>query len=141
MNDPDDLQRFVDAQRGVYQQALAELRAGRKRTHWMWFIFPQLTGLGRSAMAQRYAIAGRRQAQAYLHHPLLGPRLETCTRAMLAHADRSALQILGSPDDRKFHSCMTLFAQVAADPTLFATALQVFFNGKADAPSLRRLGD
>lgn len=139
MGDPYDLQRFVDAQQAHYEQALNELRSGRKHSHWMWFIFPQLQGLGRSAMAQRYAISGRDEAIAYLQHPLLGARLRACTEAMLEHGSRSARQILGSPDDLKFHSSMTLFAQAASDPALFEQALQVFFNGRPDPASLERL--
>lgn len=139
MADPYHLQRFVDAQQLQYQQALAELRSGRKRTHWMWFIFPQLQGLGRSAMAQRYAISGRAEAEAYLQHPLLGPRLLACTEAMLGHHRNSAQQILGSPDDLKFHSCMTLFAHVAPDSAQFEQALQAFFDGHPDPATLRLL--
>ncbi|GBC56195.1 DUF1810 domain-containing protein [Stutzerimonas stutzeri] len=139
MNDPFDLQRFVDAQRDHYEQALQELRAGRKRTHWMWYVFPQLHGLGRSAMAQRYAISGRDEALAYLQHPLLGPRLQACTQAMLEHRATSAHRILGSPDDLKFHSCMTLFARTAQQPALFEDALQAFFDGQPDRATLERL--
>ncbi len=141
MGDPYDLQRFVDAQQGHYEQALKELRSGRKHSHWMWFIFPQLQGLGRSAMAQRYAISGRDEAIAYLQHPLLGARLRACTEAMLEHGTRSARQILGSPDDLKFHSSMTLFSQAASKPAPFAEALQVFFNSEPDPASLERLND
>ncbi|AHY43479.1 DUF1810 domain-containing protein [Stutzerimonas decontaminans] len=141
MADPHNLQRFVDAQRDHYERALKELRGGRKRTHWIWFIFPQLQGLGRSAMAQQYAISGRNEAIAYLQHPILGPRLQTCTEAMLEHRDGSARQILGSPDDLKFHSSMTLFAATAPEPTLFEQALQVFFDGQPDAASVERLGN
>ncbi len=141
MADTYDLQRFVDAQQLQYPQALAELRSGRKRTHWMWFIFPQLQGLGRSAMAQRYAIAGRAEAEAYLQHPLLGPRLLTCTEALLEHRNDSARQILGSPDDLKFRSCMTLFAEAATNPTPFQQALQAFFDGQADPATLSLLNN
>lgn len=137
---PYALQRFVDAQQSQYQQALDELRAGRKRTHWMWFVFPQLQGLGHSAMAQRYAISGRDEALAYLQHPLLGARLRACTEAMLEHRSASAQRILGSPDDRKFHSCMTLFARTAPQPALFEEALRAFFDGRPDPASLARLG-
>ena len=139
MADPYDLQRFLDAQQTQYQQALEELRAGRKRSHWIWFIFPQLQGLGRSAMAQRYAISGRAEAEAYLQHPVLGPRLLACTEAVLKHCADSAQQILGSPDDLKFRSCMTLFAQAAQDPAPFEQALQSFFDGQADPATLKRL--
>jgi uncharacterized protein (DUF1810 family) len=115
MNDPHDLQRFIDAQSGLFDQALAELRAGRKRGHWMWFIFPQVAGLGRSETARRFAIASRREAQAYLDHAILGPRLLDCTRAVCRAEGRSAYEIFGSPDDLKFRSSMTLFAEVAGD--------------------------
>src|SRR5476651_15341 len=108
MDDPHDLQRFIDAQNGVSGQALAELCAGAKRSHWMWFIFPQVAGLGFSALARRYAIASRLEAQAFLAHPLLGPRLIACTRAACQVEGRSAHQIFGSPDDLKFRSSMTL---------------------------------
>jgi uncharacterized protein (DUF1810 family) len=126
-----DLQRFVSAQQPVYATALAELKAGAKRTHWMWFIFPQAEGLGHSAMAQRYAIRSRDEATAYLAHPLLGTRLAECTRAML-RATGSANGILGSPDDLKFRSSMTLFSAVDAGP-LYREALQRFFEGGEDA--------
>src|SRR5690606_539430 len=108
-----DLQRFVDAQHPLYARALAELQAGYKQSHWMWFVFPQIAGLGHSAMAQRYAIADRDEALAYLRHTLLGPRLDECARALLPHRERTARQILGSPDDLKLRSSMTLFAAVA----------------------------
>jgi uncharacterized protein (DUF1810 family) len=125
-----DLQRFVSAQQPVYATALAELKAGAKRTHWMWFIFPQAEGLGHSATAQRYAIRSRDEAIAYLAHPLLGTRLAECTRAMLG-ATGSAHAILGSPDDLKFRSSMTLFSAVDAGP-LYREALQRFFEGEED---------
>jgi uncharacterized protein (DUF1810 family) len=122
MADPYDLQRFVDAQAGVFETALAELTAGRKRSHWMWFIFPQLRGLGASAMARRYAISDLEEARAYLAHPLLGPRLRASVEAVNQVAARSAHEIFGSPDDLKFRSSMTLFA-AAQDGSLFRTAL------------------
>src|SRR6185436_9505729 len=112
--DPHDLQRFVAAQAPVYSQVRAELAAGRKRSHWMWFVFPQMRGLGASAMAHRYGIASRAEAEAYLRHPLLGPRLVECTSLMLGVADgASANDVLGSPDDLKFRSSMTLFAALS----------------------------
>ena len=138
MDDPHDLQRFIDAQAGVIDRALAELRAGAKRSHWMWFIFPQVAGLGFSAMARRYAIASRREAEAYLQHPLLGPRLIACTRAVLAVEGRSAHQIFGSPDDLKFRSSITLFDAVAPDGT-FAEALRKYFDGRPDEATLEAL--
>src|ERR1700735_2862975 len=127
MVDPYDLQRFVDAQAPVIDRVCEELAQGRKRSHWMWFIFPQIAGLGFSAMAQRYAIASLDEAWAYLRHPLLGPRLEDCTRLVLAVSGRSATEILGSPDDMKFRSSMTLFAQAAPDQAIFAEALRKYF--------------
>ena len=131
MTDP-DLVRFVDAQASVYEEVVAELTKGRKQTHWMWFIFPQLAGLGRSAMAQRYAIRELDQAKRYLADPILGGRLRQVVQLVIGHKDRSALEILGSPDDLKFRSCLTLFAQAAsnnADRMLFEQALHQFYDG------------
>lgn len=139
MNDPYLLQRFVDAQQHSYVQALAELEDGRKRSHWMWFVFPQVEGLGHSEMARRYAISGAEEARAYLAHPLLGPRLLACTQALLQHAEHSARDILGTPDDLKFRSSMTLFAAVASEPGLFQQALEAFFDGQPDRSTLERL--
>ena len=133
-----DLQRFIDAQERDYARALAELQAGRKRSHWIWYILPQIHGLGRSSMSQRYAIQSRAEAEAYLAHPLLGPRLKACVAAILAHRDQSARRILGSPDDLKFRSCLTLFAAVAPDEPLFAEALAAFYEGP-DPETLARL--
>jgi len=141
MPEPYDLQRFVDAQQSIYPQALAELRAGYKQSHWMWFVFPQIAGLGHSSMAQRYAIADLHEAQAYLQHPLLGPRLEECAQALLQHPDRTARQILGSPDDSKLRSSMTLFAKAAPERTIFQQLLDSFYDGKADPGTLKRLQD
>lgn len=138
-DDPFDLARFTDAQAPVYQRVLAELRAGEKRSHWMWFIFPQIAGLGHSPMAERYAISGRAEALAYLAHPLLGTRLDECTAAMLTHRHRSAHAILGSPDDLKFRSCMTLFAAVSEQRSGFEQALRQFCGGKPDEATLARL--
>jgi MoxR-like ATPase/uncharacterized protein (DUF1810 family) len=141
MADPFDLRRFVDAQDagGAYGQALAELRAGRKRTHWMWFVLPQLAGLGSSPMAQRYAISGIAEARAYLAHSELGPRLSACVAAMNAHEGLSAHAILGSPDDRKFRSCLTLFAAAADDPAPFEAALAKHYGGARDPRTLERI--
>ena len=140
MADPHDLQRFVDAQAVVLDQALAELRAGAKRSHWMWFVFPQVAGLGQSPTARHYAIAGREEARAYLAHPLLGPRLIEATRVVTAAAPgRSAEAILGGIDAIKLRSSMTLFAAVADDPSPFQTALTRFFNGERDPETVRRL--
>jgi len=137
--DPHDLQRFVDAQAPVYDQALAELHAGSKATHWMWFVFPQLKALGRSGTALRYGIADLREAQAYWQHPLLGPRLRTCAEAMLGVDGKSALQILGSPDDLKFRSSMTLFSRAAPDEPVFRQAIDKYFGGRADERTLELL--
>ncbi|MGR6469215.1 DUF1810 domain-containing protein [Rhizobium sp. PAMB 3182] len=133
------LDHFLAAQATVHETALAELAAGRKRSHWMWFIFPQIEGLGTSEMSRRYALHSLDEARAYLAHPVLGERLRECTRAMLKHSDRSARQILGSPDDMKFHSSMTLFHRAAPDDKLFADALTAFFDGMEDAATLTRL--
>ncbi|WP_019340975.1 DUF1810 domain-containing protein [Stutzerimonas stutzeri] len=139
MSDPHDLQRFVDAQQSIYDRALAELKAGHKQSHWMWFIFPQIAGLGHSDMARRYAIKDAEEATAYLAHPLLGPRLEQCAQALLAHAERPARQILGSPDDMKLRSSMTLFAAVAPERTVFQAVLDAFFPAGADPVTRSRL--
>jgi uncharacterized protein (DUF1810 family) len=138
--DASDLQRFIDAQRPLYDRVLNELRAGRKRTHWMWFVFPQIEGLGHSAMAQTYAIASREEAAAYLKHPLLGGRLEECTALVNAIADKSAHDIFGSPDDVKFRSSMTLFAQVAKGHSLFHEAIEKYSAGRFDEATLARIG-
>jgi uncharacterized protein (DUF1810 family) len=139
MDDPFALRRFVQAQAGVYETACAELRQGCKRSHWMWFIFPQIQGLGQSATSRRYAISCLEEAQAYLAHELLGPRLRECTGIVLAIKDRSANQIFGAPDDRKFRSSMTLFAKAAPGDTLFGTALDKLFAGTMDEQTLQRL--
>lgn len=130
-----DLQRFVDAQASVYAQVRAELAAGRKASHWMWFVFPQLRGLGRSATAQHYGLASAAEARAYWAHPLLGRRLAECTELVLAVDGRSAHEIFGSPDDLKFRSAMTLFAQATGAP-LFARALLKYFDGRPDPRTL-----
>jgi len=139
VSDPHTLQRFVDAQAPVYAQIRAELRDGRKRSHWMWFIFPQIKGLGVSPTAQFYAIASRGEAEAYLAHPVLGPRLTECTQLVLDVAGRSAHDIFGSPDDLKFRSSMTLFADVTADNALFGAALRRYFNGEPDRRTIEIL--
>jgi uncharacterized protein (DUF1810 family) len=134
-----DLIRFVNAQRQVNEQVVEELKAGRKLTHWMWFIFPQLVGLGRSATAQKYGIKDLDQAKRYLDDPVLGERLRHCTKLMVGHEGRSALDILGSPDDLKFRSCLTLFRETAsgaADKQLFGAALDQFYKGEADQRTL-----
>ncbi|WP_144095251.1 DUF1810 domain-containing protein [Croceicoccus sediminis] len=134
------LDRFVTAQEGVFPIALAELRAGNKRSHWMWFIFPQIAGLGRSATARFYAIADRGEAAAYLAHPVLGPRLRECCEAVLGWAGkRSAVAILGPVDAMKLQSSMTLFLEVADSPAPFADVLDAFFAGARDNATLERL--
>ena len=139
MDDPFDLRRFVAAQDGVYGDVVAELRAGRKRSHWMWFVFPQIAGLGSSAMAKRYAIASRAEAEAYLAHPVLGERLRACTDLVLAVPDRDITAILGSPDDVKFRSSMTLFGRAAPGEARFGAALDRYFGGEPDVATLQRL--
>jgi uncharacterized protein (DUF1810 family) len=136
MADPHNLERFVQAQNPVYAQVCAELAAGLKTSHWMWFVFPQLKGLGRSAMAQHFGITSRAEAQAYWHHALLGARLKECVELVLAVEGRTALQIFGSPDDLKFHSSLTLFAQAAPDEPVFQRALTRYFDGESDARTL-----
>ncbi|MET0748610.1 MAG: DUF1810 domain-containing protein [Rhizobium sp.] len=137
--DPYDLDRFVRAQDGVYEQALAELVAGRKRSHWMWFIFPQVAGLGSSLMSERYAIGSMAEAQSYLAHPLLGVRLVRCVEAMLSVKGRSAHDILGYPDDLKLQSSLTLFAEISDAGSPFHRALDRFFDGVPDDKTLSRL--
>lgn len=134
-----DLSRFVHAQRGCYEQALAELRAGRKRTHWIWYILPQLRELGRSAMAREYGIQGLDEAVAYLAHPVLGPRLLACVQALLTHRDRAATEILGEVDAMKLRSCLTLFHAAAPEEPCFADALRAFYQGLLDPETLRLL--
>jgi uncharacterized protein (DUF1810 family) len=133
--DPYDLYRFVDAQSGVYTQVIDELSAGRKRSHWMWFVFPQIAGLGFSAMAQRFAIGSKREAAAYLAHDILGPRLSECTRLVTAASEKRINDVLGSPDDMKFRSSMTLFDAVS-NQEIFAEAIGTFYSeGRDPAPS------
>jgi uncharacterized protein (DUF1810 family) len=140
-DDPHDLNRFVEAQDPVIEEVKEELRSGRKRTHWMWYVFPQLEGLGRSRMARRYAISSRREAEAYLAHPILGPRLRECTAVVNAVEGRSANEIFGSPDDLKFRSSMTLFDTVADDSTPFGAALERYYDGEPDPKTLELLED
>ncbi len=137
--DPFDLRRFVVAQDPVIATVLDELRQGRKRTHWMWFVFPQIAGLGSSPMARRYAIASLAEARAYLAHGVLGPRLLECTSLVNAAASRSITSVLGSPDDLKFHSSMTLFARAGPDEPLFREALMRFHGGREDPGTRERL--
>lgn len=133
MNDKYDLDRFVQAQRHVYAEALQELRGGRKRTHWMWFIFPQHIALGHSAMAHTYGLESLDEARAYWQHALLGPRLAECCDALLGIPARSALQIMGAPDDLKLCSCLTLFKHAAPDESRFGRLLDRYFGGIEDA--------
>ena len=133
MSDRFNLSRFVDAQQGVVATVERELAAGAKRTHWMWFFFPQLVGLGRSETARRYAIASLDEARAYVAHPLLGPRLVECVRLANASPARSAQELFGEPDVVKFHSCLTLFARAAPDAAIFPQSLNRFFGGARDA--------
>jgi uncharacterized protein (DUF1810 family) len=138
--DPFDLERFVEAQAHNYADALAELRRGRKTTHWMWYVFPQIAGLGASPMSVEYAIGSIEEARAYLKHPVLGPRLRTCVEALLALGERSANAVMGSPDDLKLRSCLTLFAEAAPEEPLFRAALDRYFDGAMDGLTLEVLG-
>jgi uncharacterized protein (DUF1810 family) len=139
MTDPYELRRFVDAQGPDLDHVLTELRSGSKQGHWMWFVFPQLRGLGVSSMAQRFGISSRAEAEAYLAHPILGPRLEECTRAVNSVEGRTAEQIFGSVDTLKFRSSMTLFGEVAGPSSVFAQALTKYFGGQRDPLTLERL--
>lgn len=139
-NDPYGLDRFVQAQGPIYEQALAELRAGRKRSHWMWYIFPQLAGLGNSPMSREYAIRSLAEAEAYLQHPVLGTRLVECADTVLAVKGRSAREIFGTPDDKKLRSCATLFALVSSPGSVFHRLLDRYFGGGLDAGTLALLG-
>ncbi|MFV1918504.1 DUF1810 domain-containing protein [Sphingomonas sp. MJ1 (PH-R8)] len=134
------LDRFVEAQAGVWAQALAELKAGRKTSHWMWFVFPQIAGLGRSETARFYAISDVAEARAYLAHPLLGARLREAAAALLAHRGRSAEAMLGGIDAIKLRSSMTLFEAVAPEEPVFAAVLEAFFSGQRDPETVRRIG-
>ena len=140
MTDQFELERFVEAQAGVYEQACAELRAGRKRSHWMWFVFPQIRGLGSSEMAVRYGISGQEEARAYLDHPVLGPRLLECAGIVVGLEGKTVGEIFGHPDDLKFHSSMTLFGEVEGPAErVFHQALKKYFGGKTDQATLERL--
>jgi uncharacterized protein (DUF1810 family) len=141
-----DLKRFVEAQAGIYEQACAELRAGRKRSHWMWFVFPQIRGLGSSEMAVRYGVSGLEEAKAYLEHPVLGPRLRECAGIVVGILGRTVEEVFGYPDDLKFHSSMTLFAKAAAGSArvnegdgVFQQALEKYFGGAMDPGTLTRI--
>jgi len=134
-----DLDRFIDAQNGIYGQALSELKAGRKRSHWMWFIFPQIAGLGTSSMAEKYAIRSAEEAAAYLADPILGTRLLRCVDAMLAVHGRGAHDILGSPDDLKFRSSLTLFAAISDHDSAFHRAIDKYYEGEFDKRTVELL--
>jgi len=138
-NDPYNLQRFVDAQNPVFAQVCSELRAGRKRSHWMWFIFPQIQGLGYSPLAQKFAISSLEEAKAYLEHPILGPRLRECCHLVNLIEGRSIEEIFGYPDDLKFRSSMTLFTSATSENQIFKAALEKYFNGELDPSTIERL--
>ena len=140
MNDPFNLTRFVEAQGPAYEQAVRELGAGRKASHWMWYVFPQLQGLGSSPTARYYGISSLDEARAYLAHPVLGPRLDQCVHLVLALDGRTAEQIFGYPDVLKFRSCLTLFAAAAPDPQPFVQALSKYYGGEQDPATMRGLG-
>ena len=140
VEDPYKLQRFVDAQAGVYETALNEIRCGRKTSHWMWFIFPQLVGLGTSPTARFYAISSTEEARAYLDHAILGSRLRECASAIARWAGRPAVEIFGRPDDLKLRSSLTLFEAVAKDAAIFTAALEAVWGGERDPQTLRLLG-
>jgi uncharacterized protein (DUF1810 family) len=139
MTDPYNLQRFVDAQEQIYDDVRQELADGRKRSHWMWFVFPQIDGLGTSAMARRYAISSLQEAEAFMQHPVLGPRLRATTGLVNAVSGRSIEDIFGYPDYLKFRSSMTLFARATSDNAVFIDALKKYFSGEADPDTLRLL--
>jgi len=138
--DPHDLDRFLQAQAPVYDRALAEIRSGRKRSHWMWYVFPQWAGLGSSTTSRRYGIRSAAEAEAYLRHPVLGRRLVECCEAAVGIEGRAAAEVFGSPDDLKLRSCATLFAAVAPRGSVFERVLGRFFNGEPDEATLRLLG-
>ena len=139
MSDPFNLVRFTEAQDPVYARVCSELRQGRKVSHWMWFVFPQIEGLGRSGMARKFAISSLEEARAYLDHPVLGPRLRECTRLVCQISETTIQEIFGSPDDMKFRSCMTLFSRADSDDGIFQEALNRFFSGEPDELTLERL--
>lgn len=140
MDDSYNLKRFVEAQDPVYAQVCNELLQGRKTSHWMWFVFPQIRGLGHSPTAREFAITSLEEAKAYLQHPVLGPRLLECTRLVCRISGKTVRQIFGFPDDLKFKSCMTLFAHAAPDPQVFKEALMKYFSGEEDPLTLEEIG-
>jgi len=135
--DPHDLDRFIRAQQEDYERALAEIRSGRKQSHWMWYVFPQYVGLGSSAISQRYAIKTAAEAEAYIRHPVLGARLVECFEAALGIEDRSASEVFGSPDDMKLRSSATLFAAITPSGSVFERVLDKYFNGERDPRTLQ----
>ena len=137
-NDPYDLNRFVQAQAADYARALSELQAGEKRSHWMWYVFPQIDGLGQSPMSRRYSIKSATEAKAYLEHPILGARLRECFTVLNGLRERSAHEIFGSPDDMKLRSCATLFAQVSGEK-IFTDVIEEYFDGEQDDQTVRLL--
>jgi uncharacterized protein (DUF1810 family) len=139
MNDPYQLQRFIEAQESIIDDVRRELKAGRKRTHWMWFVFPQIQGLGHSPMAERFAISSLEEAEAYLANPILGARLRECTQLVNNIEGRSISEIFGYPDDMKFRSSMTLFARATTDNKVFQEALRKYFGGEGDSATVERL--
>jgi uncharacterized protein (DUF1810 family) len=141
MSKPYVLERFVQAQQPLYEQAIEELRSGRKQSHWMWFIFPQIKGLGRSEMARHYAISSKDEAAAYLAHPVLGPRLEQCAQLVLAIQGKSLKEIFGDPDDMKFRSSMTLFASVADPASVFQACLNKYCGNQPDPATVTKLAE
>ncbi|HET7537797.1 MAG TPA: DUF1810 domain-containing protein [Candidatus Didemnitutus sp.] len=138
-DDPNDLERFVTAQEANYADAIAELRGGRKQTHWMWYVFPQVAGLGTSPMAVRYAINSRAEAVAYLAHPVLGPRLRECSEALLQISGKTAREVMGQPDDVKLQSSMTLFAALSPTGAPFAKVLERYYGGATDPRTIEFL--
>src|SRR5262249_7688073 len=138
-NDPYDLDRFLRAQEGDFERALGEIRSGRKRSHWMWYVFPQFAGLGFSPTSQHYSIKSVEEARAYLNHPVLGVRLRECTEAALGIAGRSATDVFGSPDDSKLRSCATLFASVSPPGSVFEQLLDKYYGGLRDEKTIRLL--
>lgn len=140
-DDTFDLDRFLSAQEGVYETALREIRDGRKQGHWMWFIFPQITGLGHTEISRTYAIKSREEAVAYLEHPVLGPRIREISEALLAYEDKSATEILGTPDDLKLRSSMTLFKSVSVANDVFLSVLDRYYGGEEDSQTFRILSE
>jgi uncharacterized protein (DUF1810 family) len=139
MDDPYNLQRFVDAQDPIYDQVRSELKEGHKRNHWMWFVFPQIDGLGHTSLARKFAISSLDEAKAYLEHPIVGPRLIECTKLVIGIERRAIEQIFGYPDDLKFRSSMTLFSRAAGDNSVFEEALKKYFRGEHDRLTIDRL--